>query len=369
MAPSTSSRPSANLLSSSVGDITLPAGGLPNSLFSQGPYEYVTEPGLSAVSTLQSAANVPTFRQLIPVAANPVYLVGAANTPRVYAISNGVTPGQVASIESSTNSISNTITVGNNPVYGVMSADGKRAYILNKNSGSISVINVQTNQLDTFTNTSTHAVTSTIKDPAAARPVWADFAPTLNELIVANAGPTPGTPGTLSIISIPLCSVASVPTNPTCDPANPVDASGFGTVLANLPVGINPVWVSVLQDGTQAYVANAGTPAIPASGGNPAVPADPGSITVINLTTDTVVTTLPAAPDLTCNPTTPTNANPLLVCGHPSSIIAITGSPTGKVYVVSSDSTNLTVIRTDTDVIQTQLPLSGYGVQVRANSN
>jgi len=358
---------SASLISNQVDQITLPAGALPNSLFSAGSYEYVSEPGLSSIGALQ-AAIPPTLRQQVTVGPNPVYIVGVTNaaTARIYAISNGTTPGQVAAIETTTNSVSNTIPVGNNPVYGVMTADSRRVFIMNKNDGTISVINAQTNQLDTFTNTVTHTVTSTIQDPGAAAPVWADFAPTLNELIVANAGSSPGTRGSLSIISIPLCSSVSVTTNPTCDVANPIDAVGFGTVLANVPVGINPVWVSVLQDGTQAYVANAGTPAIPASGGKPAIPADPGSITVINLTTNTVIATIPAAPDLTCNPATPTTANPLLVCGHPSSIIAVTGIPTGKVYVVSTDSTNMTIIRTDTDIVQTQLPLQGYGVQVRA---
>jgi len=361
----------SSLIASQVDQITLPSGALPNSLFSAGGYEYVSETGLSSIGALQ-AASPPTLRQQIPVAANPVYVVGVSNasTQRVYAISNGATPGHVAAIETSTNSVSNTITVGANPVYGVMTADSNRVFILNKNDGTISVINAQKNQLDSFNSPLNPAVvTSTIKDPAAARPVWADFAPTLNELIVANAGPTQGTHGTLSIISIPLCTIFSATTNPNCDTTNPIDANGFGTVLANVPVGINPVWVSVLQDGTQAYVANAGTPAIPASGGNPAIPADPGSVTVINLTTNTVVATLPAGPDLTCNPETPSAANPLLVCGHPSSIIAVTGSPTGKVYVVSTDSINITVIRTDIDVVQTQLPLSGYGVMVRANSN
>ena len=42
------------------------------------------------------------------------------------------------------------------------------------------------------------------------------------------------------------------------DVAGVVDAVGFGTVLANVTVGVNPIMVAVLQDGTRAYVANAG---------------------------------------------------------------------------------------------------------------
>jgi DNA-binding beta-propeller fold protein YncE len=342
-------------LSSDVSAITLPAGANPNFLLSYGTFNYVTEPGLNVVGSLQAGAP-PTLRQQLPVASNPVYIAGTPGRPRVYAISNGVTPGQVAAIETSTNTVSNTLSVGTNPVFGIMSSDGNRVFILNKGSGTVSVINAVTNQFDTFSDPVTQQSTNTIHDPNAAQPVWADLAPTLNELIVANAGPTPSSPGTLSIVSVPSCQTASASTNPNCDPNNPVDANGFGTVLANVPVGVNPVMVTVLQDGTQAYVANAGTSTIP------------GSITVVNLKTQTVVTTIPAAPDGTCNPAKPTSASPLTVCGHPTWIASTIGVPTGKVFVVSSDSTNMSVIRTDIDSMDTQIPLSGYGVSVRVTS-
>ena len=91
-------------------------------------------------------------------------------------------------------------------------------------------------------------------------PVWADLSPATSQLVVLNQGDGVH-PGSLSIINIPLCSTASPATNPNCNSANPVDAVGFGTVLATVPVGINPVMVSVLQDGTKAYVANQGNAA------------------------------------------------------------------------------------------------------------
>lgn len=346
---------SASTLSSQVNSITLPTGANPNFLLSYGTYNYVTEPGLSAIGSLQ-AGTPPTLRQQLPVPANPVYIAGASGQPRVYAVSNGVTPGQVAAIETSTNTVSNTITVGNNPVFAIMSADGKRVYVLNEGSGTVSVINGQTNQLDSFQDPVTTQPTSIMHDPSAVQPVWAGFAPTLNELIVANAGPTPSSNGTLSIFSIPTCLASSSASNPNCDPINPVDANGFGTVLANIPVGPNPIMVTVLQDGSQAYVANAGTASIP------------GSVTIINLTTRTVVGTIPASPDGTCNPASPTTSNPLTICGHPTWIDSTVGTPTGKVFVVSSDSTNMSVIRSDINAVSAQIPLSGYGVSVRVTS-
>jgi len=50
---------------------------------------------------------------------------------------------------------------------------------------------------------------------------------------------------------------------------------------------------------------------------------------------------------------------------HPNYIAVTTGTPTGKVYVTSPESTNMTVIRTDTDSIDTVIPLQGKGVSVR----
>ncbi len=359
---------STNLISSQVTEMTLTAGARPNSVANISTYLYISEPGLNDVAALQTSTTAtPTLRQQLPVGPNPVYLIGNSNVSRFYAISNGTTLGQAAAIDITSNTVSSVLTMGKNPVYGVMSADNNRAYVMNKGDGTVSVINVQSNQLDTFNDPVTNLPASIIHDPKAAAPIWADFAPTRNELVVANQGATAGSNGSVSIISIPLCSSVTIATNPTCDTANPVDAVGFGTVLANIPVGINPIQVGVLQDGTQAYVINAGTPAIPASGGNPAVAADPGSVSVINLATNTVVATIPAAPDTTCVPATPTLANPMLVCGHPTWLGVTTGTPTGKAFVVSSDSTNMTIIRADLNTVEAQLPLSGFGVSVRLN--
>ena len=168
-------------------------------------------------------------------------------------------------------------------------------------------------------------------------------------MVVANQG-NGTTPGSLSIISIPLCSIVALPTNPNCDPNNPIDAVGFGTVIATVPVGVNPIMVTVLADGTRAYVANAGNPAKGIA----------GSVSVVNLTSNTVTTTLAALPDAQCS--TPTF---LSVCGHPVYITSSNSVPTGKVYIVSNDSDFMSVIRTDTDLLQTVIPLQGKGVSVR----
>jgi DNA-binding beta-propeller fold protein YncE len=337
---------STSLIASGVAQTTLPAGAAPVAILPQGANLYIAEPGLNSVGQL-TQTTPPAFKQNLPTGTNTVYTVGVASAPRVYAISQGTggAAGTVAAIETASNTISSTLPVGRQPVYGVMTSDSRRAFILNKTDGTATVINAQKNALDSFT--SNGLVISTI--PLGTAPVWADFAPPLTEMVVANQG-NGTTPGSVTIVSIPLCTATTVTTNPNCDPANPVDAVGFGQVVANIQVGINPVMVAVLQDGSEAFVANQGNAAAGIA----------GSISVINLSTDTVVATLPAG--------TSTNEQDGLVHGHPTWIAATTGTPTGKVYVTSSDSTDLTIIRTDTNTVQTHLTLQGTGVAVRVTA-
>lgn len=329
-------------------------GILPPSINPEGSSTYISQPGRNSVAEYLSSPL--GLQQELPInkAFTPTYVVGVNNAPRVYALSKSTSGGngQVSTIETANNTIDATpITVGQNPVYGVMTADTRRAFIMNEGSNNISVINSQTNQLDT--------PTSTIMDPKAVAPLWADFAPTRNELIVANAGDGV-TAGSVSIISIPLCTANAQPTNPNCDPNNPVDAVGFGTVLANVPVGINPRMVAVLQDGTRAYVVNGGNPNLPCAAPSVSQPLGNCTVSVVNLTSNTVTATIPI----------PVSTDPLtkVLNGHPSWIAVTTGTPTGKVYITSPESNFMTVIRTDTDSVLTTVPLQGSGVAVRVTA-
>ena len=330
-----------SLIQSQVTTTTLPAGSDPISVFSQGNSIYITQPGLDEVAQLTGIP--PAIKQELPTGSGTTYVVGASGTPRAYAlVQNGTTGGSAAAIETGTQTLSNSIPVGVQPVYGVMTADTRRAFVMNKGSNTVTVINSQTNALDSFTASATGTI------PVGVAPVWADFAPTLSEMLVANQGDGT-TPGSVSVINIPLCTATTVVSNPNCDVNNPVDAAGFGTVLATIPVGVNPQQIAVLQDGTQAFVSNAGNAAAGIA----------GSVSVINLTTDTVVATIPAA--------TSTDEADAVVHGHPNFIAVTTGLPTGKVYVTAPDSNDLTIIRTDSDIVQTHVTLQGAGVMVRTN--
>ena len=343
---------SSALLESQVLQTTLFANSAPNSIYSQGTYLYITEPGRSAVAELSGLP--PAIQEELPTTGTPVYTVGASGSPRAYALVSGATAtaaGTAVPIETTSNTTDTPIPVGVAPTYGVMTADSRRAFILNKGSNTVSVVNSQTNALDTFyvngCTPGTTGCTTTSTIPVGVAPIWADFAPTLNEVLIANAG-NGTTPGSVTIISIPLCSSSTVTTNPNCDVSNPVDAVGFGQVIANISVGVNPVMIAVLQDGSEAFVANAGNA------------TTLGSVSIINLATNTVTATIQG----TANPTT----TDLFVHGHPNFIAVTTGTPTGKAYVTSGDSTDLTVIRSDIDQVLTHVPLQGTGVGVRTSA-
>jgi DNA-binding beta-propeller fold protein YncE len=346
---------STGLLQSQILQTTLLPGANPVSILPQGTNTYVSDPGLNAVSQFTGQPLNLQQELAIPVGFAPIYVTGNTASPRSYALttSNSGGPGQVSTIETASNTLDpNPIPVGRNPVYGVMTADNRRAFIMNQTDGTVSVVNVQTNQLDQIPSGATNPIT------VGASPLWADFAPVRNEMVVANAGDGIH-PGSVSIISIPLCSANALPTNPNCDPNNPVDAAGFGTVLATVPVGVNPQMIYVLQDTTdsRAYVINGGNPDLPCAGPSGVTVNTTGcSVSVINLNTNTVTATIQLPLSLTGSG---------VHNGHPNYLAVTNGSPTGKVYVTSPDSNFMTILRTDIDAIDTTVPLQGNGVSVR----
>ncbi len=343
----------AGLITADVSQTTLLPNALPSTITSlagtgAGTTIFIPQTGRSSIAALSS--NGPSLLQELsgPAGTTPNYVVGVDSAPRAYALSsNAAGPGQAAAIETTLSlpAVSNTIPVGVNPVYGAMSPDATRAYIVNQGSGTVSVINVQTNQLDL--TTPTIPATGTL----GLNPVWAVVVPTLVELVVVNQGD--GThAGSLSIISIPLCNAVTPINNPNCNAANPSDALGFGTVVATVPVGVNPVMVDVLKDGSRAYVVNSGN----------AAAGIEGSVSVVNLQTNQVSATIAATSSAAS--TQNFNTSPTLVYGHPNSVSVSLASPTGKVYITSPDNKFMTVLRTDTDAVTTHISLQGLGLRV-----
>ena len=58
----------------------------------------------------------------------------------------------------------------------------------------------------------------------------------------------------------------------------------------------------------------------------------------------------------------------LTVVGHPRTVVSTSNSLFGKVYVASPDSTYVTIIRTDQDIVDTTVLVQGNIVDVRVSS-
>jgi len=325
-----------SLLTKFVQNSTLLPGANPTNTIFVNSNLYVTEPGLHGPTcavtncVAQMTGSPEALKQEIPVAPSVINLVGYSTGERLYSISQGnskggtqpawgdcanpsavTVNGEADAIESVTNTVSARLPLGVCPVFGFQTADEQRVFIMNRGSGTVTVINSQLNAID-----SAHP---TIK--VGAGPVFADYYRTGQVLVTANYDSN-----TISIIDASLDSFGN-------------DSATFGKVLATIPVGLHPVEVSVLQDGSRVYVANQGDIAA----------GTPGSVSVVSMTNYTVEKTIP----LTSNP---------------HAIASIYNYPIGKVYVSSQNSPYLTVIRTDTDVVSATPEMQGNIVEMRVNA-
>ena len=202
--------------------------------------------------------------------------------------------------------------------------------MLNRGSDTVTVINSQNNALDEctpFTNQNGQPVTSHPSlplstaagftgpnVPAVAGPVYAEYIAATQQLVIADYDG-----GTISLIDVSLDEFGN-------------DSPTFGTTFT-IPVGHNPASVTVLADGSRAYTADQ---------------AD-GTVHVVNLSSHTVVKTL-------------------AVTGHPRTVVSTSNSLYGKVYVASPDSTFLTILRTDQDIVDTTVLIEGNIVDVRVTT-
>jgi DNA-binding beta-propeller fold protein YncE len=243
-----------------------------------------------------------------------------------------------SSLEIASYTVSARIPLGACPDYAIQSSDTRRLFVLNRGSDTVTVINSQNNTPDSctpFTNQngqlvtchpvlplSTTAVTNTGITPpngttgmtATAGPVYGEYIPATQELVVSNYDGN-----TITVIDVSLDEYGN-------------DSPTFGTTFT-IPVGGNPSSVTALSDGSRAYTSNQ---------------AD-GTVTIVNLTSYTVEKTL-------------------TVVGHPRTVVSTSNSLYGKVYVASPDSPYLTIIRTDQDIVDTTILVEGNIVDVRVSS-
>jgi YVTN family beta-propeller protein len=160
---------------------------------------------------------------------------------------------------------------------------------------------------------------------ATAGPIYAEYNTATEQLVVANYDG-----GTISVIDVSLDEYGN-------------DSATFGTTYT-IPVGNtatpNPAAVTVLYDGSKAYTANQndGT--------------ENGTVTVVNLTTHTVEKTI-------------------TVVGHPRMVASTQNSEYAKIYALSPDSPNVTIIEsspTVTDAIDTTVLVEGNPIDLRVTT-
>ena len=297
---------------------------------------YVVNKDRQSIGAL-TAGSPPALLQEIAVAPAVVAVAGSPTSQRVYAISQGATGSNVAwgdcanpanvtssgeadGIDPSTNSLSSRIPLGRCPVFGLTTPDGLRTFILNRGSGTVTVINAQQDALDTSAAlAASGAGNGTIT--VGAGPVYAAYYPAKALLVTANYDS-----GTVSFISVPVDTFGN-------------DGPGFGTVLKTVAVGAFPAALSILADGSRVYVALQGDPTNVSA---------TGAIAIVNATSFNL-------------------QNTVGVPGHPRTITSTYNNPEGKVYVVAPDSQLLTILRTDSDTISAQLQLQGCGVDVHTD--
>jgi hypothetical protein len=349
----TSNNSAGSILTKNIQTSTLLPGAAATNTLQDSSNLYVTQEGPNgsgcpANCVAQLTGAPPALKQEIQVAPALVNLTGYGSSNRIYAISQGNsgggtqpnwgdcdTPaavsvtGEADAIETTSNTVSARLSLGVCPVYGFMTPDGLRAFIMNRGSGTVTVINSQLNALDPQLKTPNSTIT------VGAGPVFADYYRDGQILVTANYDSN-----SISIIDVSLDVYGN-------------DSATFGTVLAtvNLANGpgcpatnnfcVHPVEVSVLQDGSRAYVANQGD----------AAAGIPGSVSVVNLANYTVEKTIPL----------PANY-------YPHAIASVYSYPYGKVYVASQNSPYLTVIRTDTDTVSASPEMQGNIVDMRVTA-
>lgn len=341
---------STTLQSKNVLTTTLPTdpitGGsaVPSNLLATTAGQYVVEQNKSEVGALTGSP--ASLKQEIPVAPSLINVIGSSGAQYVYAVSQGnttngsgvtwgqcdpnsgtavTTNGEADGIQVSTNTVNSRLPLGICPVYGLMTADGRRAFILNRGSGTITVIDSTKNALDTsvtnyLTGNATIQCNPSTSVCLGKGPVYADLYTPAALLVTANYDDD-----SISIISVPINGPVEGYT----------DTPNFGQVLATVKLkpGSHPAAVTILQDGSRAYVADEGD----------------GTVTVVNLSSFTVESVIP-------------------VNGHPHSIASTFNAPIGKVYTIAQDSPYLTVIRTDTDIVTSSILLQGNGVDVHTTT-
>jgi YVTN family beta-propeller protein len=214
-------------LSAAVNTITQPAGstaGIAAAASSNGNI-YVANSGTNTVTVVPGNQNVAVGN--VTVDASPVAVATNDASNKAYILSQGGTVRVINTLDSTVTPT--PITVGTSPIWAVASADGQLVFVVNQGSNNVSLIDTLTDQ-----------VVGPAPIPTGPSPNFAFYDAKLKRLYVNNSGDN-----SITVIK--------------ADQYDRVNGI-FPTLLATITLSAGPLPTSltVLADGSRAYVARGG---------------------------------------------------------------------------------------------------------------
>ena len=215
-------------LSATVNTVTQPSGsanGISAAASSNGNI-YIANSGSNNVTVVPGSTNVAIGN--VPVGSGPVAVATNAASNKAYIVNQAGGSVTVINTQDSTPGV--TIPVGTSPIFAIPSADGQLVFVVNQGSNSVTVIDSVTDIVVPIA-----PVLAT-----GASPNFAFYDAKLKRLYVNNSGSN----------SITVIKADQY------DPTNSIFPSLLGTIT--LSAGPLPTSLTVLADGTKAYVARGG---------------------------------------------------------------------------------------------------------------
>jgi len=229
-------------LSATVNTVTQPSGsanGISAAASSNGNI-YVANSGSNNVTVVPGSTNVAIGN--VPVGSGPVAVATNAASSKAYIVNQAGGSVTVINTQDSTPGV--TVTVGTSPIFAIPSADGQLVFVVNQGSNSVTVIDSVTDLVVPIPvlplPPPPTPPTFTQSIPTGPSPNFAFYDSKLKRLYVNNSGGN----------SITVIKADQY------DPVNFITPQLLATIT--LSAGPLPTSLTVLADGTKAYVARGG---------------------------------------------------------------------------------------------------------------
>jgi len=274
-------------------------------------FAYIGNGASGVISVINTTTN--TVVQTIPTSDGPYGIAVSPDETRVYITFQNT--NIVSVINTTTNAVVATIPVGTNPIGVAVSPDGQTVYVTNEFGNSVSVINTATNKVVATITVGTNPIGVTVSHDGSLVYVTNEFS---NTVSVINA--QTNTVSYTIIVDVNPIGLSISSDDTRLYVAN----NGAGTVsvintvanniLSSINVGSQPYGLVISPDGSRLYVSNFNS----------------NTVSVINTSTGAVITTI----NVGINPT------------------GISISPDdSQLYVTNSGANTVSVINTATNAV------------------